>query len=60
MFRELLLSSLQQGQDIEDFEHDQMEALYQEARASDSSLTEWRMPCSCGRAAVVGTVIHNA
>ena len=43
------------GQDIEDFEHDQMEALYQEARASDSSLTEWRLPCSGGRPAAVGT-----
>ena len=42
-----------QGQDIEDFEHDQMEALYQEARATDSSLTEWRLPCSGGRPAVV-------
>jgi hypothetical protein len=32
-----------------------MEALYQEARATDSSLTEWRLPGSRGRSALVGT-----
>lgn len=49
---------MKQGQDIEDFEHDQMEALYQEARATDSSLTEWRLPCSGGGPALVRTSIR--